>query len=60
MEASDKSLAVAVIEHVEQATIQHGVVPFTTRFQLKGIGHVEAGAEASLSGLLLCETDGLR
>ena len=28
MEASDKSIAVAVIEHVEQATIQHGVVPF--------------------------------
>jgi hypothetical protein len=43
VEASDKARTVAVIEHVKQATVQHGVILLVTRLKLQSVAHDETG-----------------
>ena len=50
-----------VIEHVEEAGVQDGVVLSATRLRLESVENEELGVvEASLSGLVLGEPDGVR
>jgi hypothetical protein len=59
MEASDEARPVSVIEYVEQATVQHGVVLLVTRLEVESVAHLKSRIKISLPGFCLGELDGL-
>ena len=60
MEGADKTRSVIVVEDVEQATVQDGVVALAAGPKFQRVVNQKAGGKVALFGLSLCEPDGPR